>query len=137
MNFAHVPVMLEECIEGLNLKANGVYFDGTIGGAGHSYEILKRTSPNGRLIATDLDDDAIEAATQRLEEFKGRFEIFKSDYKDFESVLVKADVSALDGAILDFGVSSYQLDNGERGFSYMQPDELFVMRSDWSQPFTE
>ncbi|MDE7329852.1 MAG: 16S rRNA (cytosine(1402)-N(4))-methyltransferase RsmH [Clostridia bacterium] len=136
MNFAHVPVMLEECIEGLNLKANGVYFDGTIGGAGHSYEILKRTSPNGRLIATDLDDDAIEAATQRLEEFKGRFEIFKSDYKDFESVLVKADVSALDGAILDFGVSSYQLDNGERGFSYMKPDAPLYMRRDRSQPFT-
>ena len=70
MEFAHIPVMLEECIQGLNLKPDGVYFDGTIGGAGHSYEILRRTSPTGRLIATDLDDEAIAAASKRLEEFK-------------------------------------------------------------------
>ena len=73
--FAHIPVMLEECISGLNLKDGGVYFDGTVGGGGHSYEILKRSSPTGRLIATDLDDDAIAAATKRLSEFEGRFEI--------------------------------------------------------------
>ena len=71
--------MLEECIEGLKLKDNGIYFDGTIGGGGHSYEILKRTAPNGRLIATDLDDDAINAANERLKEFDKRFKIYKSN----------------------------------------------------------
>ena len=82
INFSHKPVMLEECMQGLNLKSGGIYFDGTVGGGGHSYEILKRSSPNGRLIATDLDDNAIAAAKQRLAEFSGRFEIYKSNYKE-------------------------------------------------------
>ncbi len=128
--------MLEECMEGLDLKPGGVYFDGTVGGAGHSYEILKRTAPDGRLIATDLDDEAIAAANQRLSEFKGRFEIYKSNYKDFEEVLKKADVKSLDGALLDFGVSSYQLDNRERGFSYLGTDAPLDMRMDQSGAFT-
>ncbi len=128
--------MLEECMEGLDLKPGGVYFDGTVGGAGHSYEILKRTAPDGRLIATDLDDEAITAANQRLSEFKGRFEIYKSNYKDFEEVLKKADVKSLDGALLDFGVSSYQLDNRERGFSYLGTDAPLDMRMDQSGAFT-
>ncbi|MDE6585578.1 MAG: 16S rRNA (cytosine(1402)-N(4))-methyltransferase RsmH [Clostridia bacterium] len=136
MIFSHIPVMLEECMGGLKLKSDGIYFDGTVGGAGHSYEILKRTSPGGRLIATDLDDDAIKAANDRLREFKGRFEIYKSDYKDFEEVFKEAGVSELDGAILDFGVSSYQLDNAERGFSYMKPDAPLDMRMDRSKPLT-
>lgn len=128
--------MLEECMEGLDLKPGGVYFDGTVGGAGHSYEILKRTAPDGRLIATDLDDEAIAAANQRLSGFKGRFEIYKSNYKDFEEVLKKADVKRLDGALLDFGVSSYQLDNRERGFSYLGTDAPLDMRMDQSGAFT-
>lgn len=128
--FAHVPVMLEECMEALNLKDGGTYFDGTVGGGGHSYEILKRSSPDGRLIACDLDDDAIAAASKRLSEFKGRFEIYKSDYKDFAEVLSLAKVEGLDGAILDFGVSSYQLDSEERGFSYMKPNAPLDMRMD-------
>ncbi len=128
--------MLEECMEGLDLKPGGVYFDGTVGGAGHSYEVLKRTVPDGRLIATDLDDEAITAANQRLSEFKGRFEIYKSNYKDFEEVLKKADVKSLDGALLDFGVSSYQLDNRERGFSYLGTDAPLDMRMDQSGAFT-
>ncbi len=136
MIFSHIPVMLEECMEGLDLKPGGVYFDGTVGGAGHSYEILKRTAPDGRLIATDLDDEAIAAANQRLSEFKGRFEIYKSNYKDFEEVLKKADVKSLDGALLDFGVSSYQLDNRERGFSYLGTDAPLDMRMDQSGAFT-
>ncbi len=136
MIFSHIPVMLEECMEGLDLKPGGVYFDGTVGGAGHSYEILKRTAPDGRLIATDLDDEAITAANQRLSEFKGRFEIYKSNYKDFEEVLKKADVKSLDGALLDFGVSSYQLDNRERGFSYLRADAPLDMRMDQSGAFT-
>lgn len=127
--------MLEECIEGLNLKDNGIYFDGTIGGGGHSYEILKRTAPNGRLIATDLDDDAINAANERLKEFDKRFKIYKSNYKDFEEVLKAEQIESLDGAILDFGVSSYQLDNADRGFSYMKPDAPLDMRMNISQDF--
>lgn len=134
--FSHIPVMLEECMQGLNLKDGGVYFDGTIGGAGHSFEILKRTSPTGKLIATDLDDDAILAAERRLADFTGRFKIFKSDYKDFEKVLSEAGVESLDGAILDFGVSSFQLDTAERGFSYMKPNAPLDMRMDRGQTLT-
>ena len=106
MDFAHIPVMLEECMQGLNLKSGGIYFDGTVGGGGHSYEILKRTSPDGRLIATDLDDEAIAAATQKLKEFDGRFKIYKSDYKDFETVFGLAETPLLDGAISEYPVIS-------------------------------
>lgn len=128
--------MLEECMQGLNLKDGGVYFDGTVGGAGHSFEILKRTAPTGRLIATDLDDDAILAAERRLSVFEGRFEIYKSDYKDFDKVLTEAGVESLDGAILDFGVSSFQLDTEERGFSYMKPNAPLDMRMNRGQSLT-
>ena len=76
LEFSHKPVMLDECMEGLALKPDGIYFDGTVGGGNHSYEILKRSSPNGRLIATDLDDEAIEAATKKLSPFEGRFTIY-------------------------------------------------------------
>ncbi len=119
MEFLHVPVMLEECMEGLSLKKGGVYFDGTLGGAGHSSEILKRTSPTGRLVATDLDEEAIENAKKRLKEYEGRYSLFHSDYKDFNEVKRQAGVEYFDGALLDLGVSSYQLDNRERGFSYL------------------
>ncbi len=136
MEFSHVPVMLEECINGLKVKSGGIYFDGTIGGAGHSFEILKRTSPDGKLIATDLDDDAIAAATKKLEVFKNRFAIYKSDYKNFETVFKAAGIDKIDGAILDFGVSSYQLDNAERGFSYMKLEAPLDMRMDRLQPLT-
>lgn len=128
--------MLEECMEELDLKVGGVYFDGTVGGGGHSYEILKRTSPTGRLIATDLDSDAINAAEERLKEFKGRYSIRKSDFKDFERVLDEEGIDKLDGAIIDLGVSSYQLDCEERGFSYMRPAAPLDMRMDRSQPLT-
>ncbi len=128
--------MLEECLEGLNVKNGGIYFDGTLGGAGHSYEILKRSAPDGRLIATDLDTDAITAATERLKEFKGRFEIFNCNYKDYSSAFEKAGVDKVDGVLLDFGVSSYQLDCEERGFSYMKPNAPLDMRMDKSSPFT-
>ncbi|MCH5146934.1 MAG: 16S rRNA (cytosine(1402)-N(4))-methyltransferase RsmH [Clostridiales bacterium] len=134
--FSHIPVMLEECMQGLDLKDGGIYYDATIGGAGHSYEILKRTAPNGRLIATDLDDDAIEASNKRLEQFKGRFQIFKSNYKDFEQVFKEAGVDSLDGILIDFGVSSHQLDDRDRGFSYMQPEAPLDMRMDQTQELT-
>ena len=133
--FSHKPVLLEECMQGLRLKEGGVWFDGTVGGGGHSYEILKRTSPSGQLIATDLDDSAIAAASARLSEFSGRFRIYKNNYKNFAAVLKEAGVSELDGALLDFGVSSFQLDERERGFSYMQ-DAPLDMRMDAKAPFT-
>lgn len=136
LEFSHKPVMKEECMQGLALKAGGVYFDGTVGGGGHSYEILKRTAPNGRLVATDLDDEAIQAATKRLSEFKNRFSIYKSNYKDFEKVLEKAEVEALDGAILDFGISSHQIDDEERGFSYKMQNAPLDMRMDRLSPLT-
>lgn len=131
--FSHKPVLLEECMQGLRLHEGGVWFDGTVGGGGHSCEILRRTSPNGQLIATDLDENAIAAASERLSEFPGRFRIFKSNYKNFAAVLSEAGVAELDGAILDFGVSSFQLDERERGFSYMQ-DAPLDMRMDAKAP---
>lgn len=135
-DFAHIPVMLDECVTGLKVKDGGIYFDGTVGGGNHSYEILKRSAPSGKLIATDLDDDAIKAATERLSDFEGRFNIYKSDYKNFDEVLDFAGVESLDGAILDFGVSSYQLDCEERGFSYMKPEAPLDMRMNRSAKLT-
>ena len=134
--FSHIPVMLEECMQGLALRDGGTYFDGTVGGGNHSYEILRRSSPSGRLIATDLDDEAIEAATQKLSLFSGRFAIYKSNYKNFEQVFAQAGVDKLDGILLDFGVSSHQLDTEERGFAYMKKDAPLDMRMDRSNPLT-
>ena len=136
LEFSHKPVMLEECLQGLSLKDGGVWFDGTIGGGGHSYEILKRTSPNGKLIATDLDDEAIAAASKRLSEFEGRFTIYKSNYKNFERVFAQAGVDKIDGALLDFGISSHQIDDVDRGFSYRQADAPLDMRMDQTAPLT-
>lgn len=136
MTFSHLPVMLEECMEGLKVKDGGIYYDGTVGGGGHSYEILKRSAPTGRLIATDLDDDAIAAATERLKPFDGRFQIFKADYKNYRTAFDGAGIDKVDGVLLDFGVSSYQLDCEERGFSYMKPNAPLDMRMDKSSPLT-
>lgn len=136
LEFSHKPVMLEECMEGLALKNGGIYFDGTIGGGGHSYEILKRTAADGRLIATDLDDEAIEAACKRLQEFSGRFEIYKSNYKDFAIVFERAGIDKIDGALLDFGVSSHQLDDEDRGFTYRKADAPLDMRMNTSAYLT-
>ena len=135
MEFSHLPVMLEECMDGLNIQDEGVYFDGTIGGAGHSQEILKR-SKTARLIATDLDDEAIAAATKRLQPFEGRFKIYKSNYKNFEEVFRAEGVEKVDGGLLDFGVTSHQLDDAERGFSYMAKDAALDMRMDQSSLLT-
>ena len=136
LEFSHKPVMLEECMEDLNLKDGGVYFDGTVGGGGHSYEILKRTAPNGKLIATDLDDEAIAAATARLSEFQGRFQIHKSNYKDYAQVFDKVGIGKIDGALLDFGVSSHQIDDEERGFTYRKADAPLDMRMNTSAYLT-
>ena len=136
LEFSHKPVMPEECMEGLALKDGGIYFDGTVGGGGHSYEILTRTAPNGRLIATDLDDEAIAAATARLSPFEGRFEIYKSNYKDFAEVFERAGIDKIDGALLDFGVSSHQIDDEDRGFTYRAKDAPLDMRMNTSAYLT-
>lgn len=136
LEFAHKPVMLEECMEGLSLKDGGIWFDGTVGGGGHSYEILKRTAPNGKLIATDLDDEAIASATERLKPFDGRFSIYKSNYKDFASVFERAGVDEIDGALLDFGVSSHQIDDEDRGFTYRNANAPLDMRMNRSAGLT-
>lgn len=134
MEFRHYSVMLNECLDGLNLKEGGVYFDGTLGGGGHSEEILKRIG-NGFLFATDLDDDALASTTKRLEKYKN-FKAVKSNFKNFLEVCEYLNVSSIDGAILDLGVSSYQLDNRERGFSYMADEALLDMRMDRNNSFS-
>ncbi len=128
--------MLSECIEGLNVKDNGVYFDGTLGGGGHSYEILRRSAPNGKLIATDLDDYAIKRASERLSEFDGRFTIVKDNFKNFIKIKEDLNVDTYDGIILDLGVSSFQLDDKDRGFSYMAGDKRLDMRMDEGSSLT-
>lgn len=136
MEFKHVPVMLEECMQALNLKDNGIYFDGTLGGGGHSGEILKRTYPNGALIATDRDEEAIREASKRLAGYGSRFTAVKDNFKNFNVILESLNITKIDGAIIDLGVSSYQLDNRERGFSYMADDVMLDMRMDKSSTFT-
>ena len=126
----HLPVMPEECIRGLNVKDGGIYFDGTLGGGGHSYLILKNSSPNGKLIATDLDDYAIERATDRLKEFDGRFILIKDNFKSFPAIKERLCPQGFDGILLDLGVSSFQLDDRSRGFSYLAEDEALDMRMD-------
>ena len=134
--YKHVPVMLSECMDGLKLKSGGVYFDGTLGGGGHSYEILKRTSPDGKLVATDLDDYAISRAKERLKEFDGRFTIVKDNFKNFRKIKENLEIDGFDGILLDLGVSSFQLDDRSRGFSYMAEDELLDMRMNQENPLT-
>lgn len=132
MEFAHIPVMLDECLEGLNIKADGIYVDGTVGGAGHSIEIVKRLSKNGRLICVDKDEDALKAAGERLAPYSDRVTFIHDDYKNLVAELDSIGVGKVDGILLDLGVSSYQLDNAERGFSYMK-DAPLDMRMDRSQ----
>lgn len=134
--YKHVPVMLSECMDGLKLKSGGVYFDGTLGGGGHSYEILKRTSPDGKLVATDLDDYAIGRAKDRLKEFDGRFTIVKDNFKSFRRIKENLEIDGFDGILLDLGVSSFQLDDRSRGFSYMAEEELLDMRMNKENPLT-
>lgn len=132
----HVSVMLEECLQALDVKDGGTYFDGTLGGGGHSYEILKRSSPNGKLVATDLDDYAIGRAGERLKEFDGRFTLVKDNFKNFPQVKENLGIQGFDGILLDLGVSSFQLDDRERGFSYMATDVRLDMRMGKDNPLT-
>lgn len=133
--FYHLPIMKEEVISGLNLRDGGIYFDGTVGGAGHSYEILAR-NPSVKLIATDKDEDAIKAATERLKDFEGRFKLFRTDFKHFEEVFEEAGIQEIDGYLLDLGISSHQIDDEERGFSYKNGNVPLDMRMDRRSEFT-
>ena len=136
MEFKHYSVLRDETIEQLNIKPDGIYVDGTLGGAGHSYEICKLLSEKGRLIGIDQDEDAISAASKRLEEFKDRVTIVRSNYSDMKNVLRKLGIEKVDGIILDLGVSSFQLDTPERGFTYRSEDAPLDMRMDNRNPLT-
>ena len=135
MEFKHKSVLLDETIESLNIKPNGIYVDGTLGGGGHSYEIAKRLTDGGRLIGIDQDEDAIRAAKERLSEFADRVTIVRDNYCNMPKVLDELGISKVDGILLDIGVSSYQLDEAERGFTYKQ-DAPLDMRMDQRQEMT-
>ncbi len=133
--FNHISVLLEECILGLQIKEDGIYVDGTLGGAGHSYEIVKRLNKSGRLIGIDQDEAAIDAASKRLEEYKDRVTIVRNNYSNIKKILKELNIDKVDGILLDLGVSSYQLDTGSRGFSY-NTDAPLDMRMDNRMDYT-
>ena len=133
MEFNHTPVLLAECIEGLQIKENGIYVDGTLGGAGHSSEILKNL-PNGTLVGIDRDEDALKASKEKLGQFKNVVYIH-GNHDDIKEILENLEIEKVDGILLDLGVSSYQLDEKERGFSYMSDNKL-DMRMDKTQELT-
>ena len=134
MEFKHEPVMLNECIQGLEIKKDGIYVDGTLGGAGHSKEILKKLSQNGRLIGIDRDEEALKAASERLKEYKN-VSYVHGNHDDIRQILDELNIDKVDGILLDLGVSSYQLDERARGFSYMG-DSPLDMRMDASNGMT-
>lgn len=134
MEFNHYSVMLNECIDGLKIKPDGIYVDGTLGGAGHSYQIAKRLTAGGKLIAIDKDTEALAVSKERLSEFKNVIFVH-DDYKNMSEILDKLGIDKVDGILLDLGVSSYQLDNRERGFSYIGDAEL-DMRMNREQSLT-
>ncbi len=132
MEYKHTSVLLEETIENLNIKPDGIYLDGTLGGGGHSYEIAARLGKGGRLIGIDQDEDAIRAAGKRLEPFADRITLIRDNYCNAGEVLRQLGIERVDGIVLDLGVSSFQLDNAERGFSY-KVDTKLDMRMDKRQ----
>ena len=134
MKFEHKPVLLQECIEGLQIKSNGIYVDGTMGGAGHSIEIVKRLSSEGKLIGIDRDEEALNASKARLSEYKNVTYVH-DNHDNIKEILQKLGINQVDGILLDLGVSSYQLDERNRGFSYLGENEL-DMRMDKSQELT-
>ncbi len=134
MEFKHIPVMLNEVIDGLKIKKDGIYVDGTIGGAGHSKEIIKRLSENGLLIGIDRDEDALKAANENLKEYKN-YKLIHGNHDDIKNILHNINIEKVEGILLDLGVSSYQLDEKDRGFSYSQ-DAILDMRMDKSQKLT-
>ncbi len=134
MEFNHYSVMLNECIDGLKIKPDGIYVDGTLGGAGHSYQIAKRLTAGGKLIAIDKATEALAVSKERLSEFNNVIFVH-DDYKNMSEILDKLGIDKVDGILLDLGVSSYQLDNRERGFSYIGDAEL-DMRMNREQSLT-
>ena len=132
VEFKHIPVLLNETIEGLNINPDGVYVDGTIGGAGHSKEIIKKLSKNGLLIGIDRDDEALNAARKNLCNYNN-FKLVHGNHDDIKEILRNLDIEKVDGILLDLGVSSYQLDEKSRGFSYLPTDDILDMRMDKTQ----
>lgn len=130
MMFEHKSVLLYETVDSLNIRPDGIYVDGTLGGGGHAYEVLSRLSGNGRLIGIDQDADAVAAAGERLSVFGDRVTIVRSNYVNIVSVLSDLGINEVDGIYLDLGVSSYQLDTPERGFTYREEDAPLDMRMD-------
>ena len=135
MEFVHKSVLLEEAIEALAVREDGIYVDGTLGGGGHSYEIACRLGPTGRLIGIDQDEAAIEAAGKRLAGFGSRVTIVRDNYVNFPQVMDRLGIEKVDGILLDIGVSSYQIDTADRGFSYME-DAPLDMRMDQRNSLT-
>ncbi|CCZ03097.1 MAG: 16S rRNA (cytosine(1402)-N(4))-methyltransferase RsmH [Clostridiales bacterium] len=135
MEFVHKSVLLNETVDSLNIKPNGIYIDGTLGGGGHAYEVCKRLGEHGRFIGIDQDAEAIEAAGLRLAEFGDKVTIVRSNYVDIDNILKSLNISKVNGIMLDLGVSSHQLDTVERGFSYKENAPL-DMRMDVRNPMT-
>jgi len=135
MEFKHVPVLYDSVLNALDIKPDGIYVDGTLGGAGHSSGICERLSENGVLVGIDRDEDALAAAGQRLETYKCAKHLVHSNYSEVKLALRELGINKVDGALLDLGVSSFQLDNSSRGFSY-QHDAALDMRMDQSERFT-
>lgn len=135
MEFKHISVLLDECIEGLNIKPDGIYVDGTLGGAGHSSHIVEKLNNNGRLIGIDQDQEAITAATKKLKKYEKSVDIIHNNYVNLLQVLFNLNIKSVDGILLDLGVSSYQLDNKDRGFSY-RFDSSLDMRMDTRNELT-
>ena len=123
MEFKHIPVLLNECIEGLNINQNGIYVDGTLGGAGHSKKIIERLSKKGLLIGIDRDEEALRAAKENLKEYEN-VKYIHGNHDEIKNILNELQIDKVDGILLDLGVSSYQLDEAARGFSYMSDSEL-------------
>lgn len=136
MEFRHRPVLLEETIEYLNVRPDGIYVDGTLGGGGHAYEVCRRLTGKGRFIGIDQDEDAIRAAARRLSEFRDRIHIIRGNYCEMQEMLAEWGITKVDGIMLDLGVSSYQLDNPGRGFTYRTEDAPLDMRMDKRRHFT-
>ena len=134
MNFEHKPVLLKECIEGLNINPNGIYVDGTLGGAGHSIEIIKKLSNKGLLIGIDRDEEALKASKERLSKYQNVIYVH-DNHDNIKEILQELKIDKVDGILLDLGVSSYQLDEKNRGFSYLGENEL-DMRMDKNQDLT-
>lgn len=133
--FKHVSIMVDKVIENLDIKSDGIYVDGTLGGAGHAWHICKRLGENGRFIGIDQDEAAIEASRRRLAEFGGRVQVVRSNYCHMKDLLWQMEIDKVDGILLDLGVSSYQFDNAARGFSYRE-DAPLDMRMDQRQAMT-